>query len=68
MEQQVLPFPSEDSIDSDSALVGTDNRYSGGRIHVRTDIPGKTTPCNKVINGFGESRKAKNWTGTTLLY
>jgi hypothetical protein len=68
MEQQVPPFPSEDPSDADSALVGTDNRYSGDITHVRTDIPGKIVPCSKVINGFGESRTAKIWAGTILLY
>jgi hypothetical protein len=57
-----------DPFEFDCALVGTENRYSGDITHVRTDIPGKITPCNKVINGFGESRKAKIWTGTILSY
>jgi hypothetical protein len=49
--------------DSDSALVGIDNRCSGCT-HVRTDIPGEITPCNKIIKGFGGSRTANVWTGT----
>ena len=50
--------------DSDSAMVGIDNRCSGCITHVRTDIPGELTPCNRVIKGFGGTRTTNVWQGT----
>jgi hypothetical protein len=50
--------------DSDSELVGIDNRCSGCITHVRTDIPGEIPPSNRVIKGFGGTQFASVWLGT----
>ena len=50
--------------DSDSRLVGVDNRCSGCITHQRSDIPGTLKECNRVIKGFGGTRQFSIWTGT----
>ena len=50
--------------DSDSNLIGIDNRCSGCITHVRTDIPGELRPCDRVIKGFGGTKITRVWQGT----
>jgi len=50
--------------DSDSTLVGIDNRCSACITHVRSDIPGEVIPCTRVIKGFGGTRTTNIWQGT----
>lgn len=50
--------------DTDSELIGIDNRCSGCITHTRTDIPGEITECRRSIKGFGGERTYKVWTGT----
>ena len=56
--QEIGPF------DTDSHLVGIDNRCSGCITHVRSDIPGALKECNRTIKGYGGVRHFKVWTGT----
>ena len=53
-----------DPFDTDSAVVGIDNRCSGCITHVRTDIPGELRECKRVVKGFGGERQFRVWTGT----
>jgi len=53
-----------DPFDTDSAMIGIDNRCSGCITHVRSDIPGELTECKRVIKGFGGARQFRVWTGT----
>jgi len=50
--------------DTDSELVGIDNRCSGCITHVRSDIPGEVVETNRTIKGFGGTRLFKVWSGT----
>ena len=50
--------------DSDSRLVGVDNRCSGCITHVRSDITGDLKMSNRVIKGYGGVRQFAVWTGT----
>ena len=53
--RQCAPF------DSDSRMVGIDNRCSGCITHKREDIPGSITPCKRAIKGFGGTRTFNVW-------
>ena len=50
--------------DSDSTLVGIDNRCSGCITQVRSDIPGGLQPCKRAIKGFGGAKTYEVWIGT----
>ena len=50
--------------DTDSSLVGVDNRCSGCITHVRSDIPGEVKECNRAIKGYGGVRHFNVWMGT----
>ena len=50
--------------DSDSTMIGIDNRCWGCITHVRSDIPGTLKQCNKAIKGFGGAKAYEVWTGT----
>ena len=57
-----LPRTEGAPYDSDSRLVGVDNRCSGCITHQRADIPGTLKECNRVIKGFGGTRQFSIWT------
>jgi hypothetical protein len=50
--------------DTDSNLVGVDNRCSACISHVREDFPGGLKACNRVVKGYGGVRHFQIWTGT----
>jgi hypothetical protein len=50
--------------DTDSSLIGIDNRCSGCITHIRTDIPGELVECSRAIKGFGGTKVFRVWTGT----
>jgi hypothetical protein len=52
--------------DTDSHLVGVDNRCSACISHVREDFPGGLKTCNRVIKGYGGVRHFQLWTGTLV--
>lgn len=53
------------SFDSDSALVGTDNRASACISDTENDfVPGTLVPCNRVVKGFGGSKMCEVMKGT----
>lgn len=52
------------SFDSDSRLIGVDNRCSACITHVREDIPGKIVPSNRTIQAFTEKHIHNVYTGT----
>ena len=60
-ENQTTPC---DPFDTDSGMIGIDNRCSACITNVRSDIPGELTECNKVVKGFGGPRAFKVWSGT----
>ena len=49
------PYHVSESIafDTDSQLVGIDNRCSACITHVCEDMPGELIPCHQSIKGFG---------------
>ena len=55
---EVPPF------DTDSQLVGVDNRCSACITSVRADIPGEIVACNRSIRGFGGAKVWNVWMGT----
>ena len=50
--------------DTDSDIVGVDNRCSGCISHVKEDFIGELKPCNRAIKGFGGTRTMNVSTGT----
>ena len=52
------------TFDTDSRLVGIDNRCSGCISHRREDFPGELTECKRAIKGFGGARTYNVWQGT----
>ena len=55
---EVPPF------DTDSQLVGVDNRCSACITNVRSDTPGEIVACNRSIRGFGGAKVWNVWMGT----
>ena len=54
------------TFDTDSKLVGIDNRCSTCISHNRADFPGKLTKCARPIKGFGGTKYFEVWTGTLI--
>ena len=54
---EVPPF------DTDSQLVGVDNRCSVCITNLRSDIPGEIVSCNRSIRGFGGAKVWNVWKG-----
>ena len=52
------------TFDTDSRLVGIDNRCSECISHKRSDFPGELLECKRAIKGFGGSRTYNVWQGT----
>ena len=50
--------------DTDSGLIGIDNRCTGCITNIRSDIPGELRECSRAIKGFGGIRHFKVWIGT----
>ena len=50
--------------DTDSSLVGIDNRCSGCISHMNEDFIGELKPSNRVVKGFGGSRTTDVHVGT----
>ena len=55
---EAIPF------DTDSQMIGVDNRCSACITHVRADMPGDLTPCHQSIKGFGGAKIWEVWRGT----
>ena len=53
-----------DRFDTDSNMVGMDNRCSGCTSHVRSDFPDELKKCTRPIKGFGGTRHFEVWRGT----
>ena len=62
--EQAKYYEEGGPFDTDSALVGIDNRCSGCISHKREDFPGDVVECHRTIKGFGGTRHFKVWTGT----
>ena len=50
--------------DTESQLVGVNNRCSTCITNVRSDIPGEIVAWNRSIKGFGEAKVWNVWMGT----
>ena len=50
-------------LDTNSQVVGVDNRCSACITNVRSDIPGEIVACNKSIRGFGGTKVWNVWMG-----
>jgi hypothetical protein len=50
--------------DTDSSLIGVDNRCSGCISHIKEDFIGALKPSHRVVKGFGGSRTTNVHTGT----
>ncbi|KAI2507908.1 hypothetical protein MHU86_6566 [Fragilaria crotonensis] len=50
--------------DTDSSLIGIDNRCSGCISHTREDFIGELKPSSRVVKGFGGSRTTNVHVGT----
>ena len=55
---EAIPF------DTDSQMIGIDNRCSACITHVRDDFPGELVPCHRSIKGFGGAKIWDVWRGT----
>ena len=55
---EVPPF------DTDSQVVGIDNRCSACITNIRSDIPGEIVACHRSIRGFGGTKVLNVWMGT----
>ena len=55
---EAIPF------DTDSQMIGVDNRCSVSITHVCADMPGELVPCHRSIKGFGSVRVWEVWCGT----
>ena len=55
---EAIPF------DTDSQMIGVDNRCSACITHVRSDMPGDLIPCHRSIKGFGGAKIWEVWRGT----
>ena len=55
---EAIPF------DTDSQMIGVDNRCSACITHVRADMPGDLTPCHRSIKGLGGAKIWEVWRGT----
>ena len=62
--QTTYGSPDGEPFDTDSELIGIDNRCSGCISHVRSDFVGDVVPSRRVIKGFGGARTFNVWTGT----
>ena len=51
-------------LDTDSQVVGVDNKCSACITNVRSDIPGEIVACNRSIRGFGGTKVWNVWMGT----
>ena len=52
------------NFDTDSAMIGIDNRASGCFSHVSTDFVGPMRECNKLVKGFGGTHTSNLKIGT----
>lgn len=54
--------------DTDSAIIGIENRYSGCMSHLPADFVGDLQNCNRIIKGFGGTRHFRVQIGTLKWY
>ena len=54
---KAIPF------DTDSQMIGVNNRCSACITHVREDMPGELVPCHQSIKGFGGAKVWEVWCG-----
>ena len=59
---EAIPF------NTDSQMIGVDNRCSACITHVRGDMPGELVPCHRSIKGFGGAKVWEVWCGTIKWY
>ena len=55
---EAIPF------DTDSQMIGVDNRCSACITHICEDIPCELVPCHRSIKGFGGAKVWDVWRGT----
>ena len=68
MESKANAFERDVCFDTDSMLIGVDNRCSAFISGYIDDFEGPTRPTDRVIKGFGGTRTTNVQTGTARLY